>query len=86
MVATVSVSIAHGLAIADIREVSALIRKDDGSKLSSIVNQATTYVIDGAVVVNGANIFLSRKTGGSYDNVDYDLTPFNRGWIVIKYV
>ena len=86
MVATPSVSIAHGLNILDIREVYATIRKDDDSEHYPIDFSIGANAECGSVYCTATNIVLSRVTGGAFDSISYDLTPFNRGWIVIKYV
>ena len=83
---TPSVSIAHGLNILDIREVYATIRKDDDSEHYPIDFSIGASAECGSVYRTATNIVLSRVTGGAFDSVSYDDTPFNRGWIVIKYV
>ena len=78
MVATVQVSIAHGLTASKIREISALIIAD---------STAGYFTFDsnngGASSADATNIILGRTTGGAFDSTTYDATPFNRGWITI---
>lgn len=85
MDATASVAVAHGLTLANIRSVSAIIRKDDDSDrfIAQGWNASATDFYIGAV---NSNVNLARLAGGSFDNTNYDSTGFNRGWIVIWYV
>jgi hypothetical protein len=74
--------VAHGLTDTKIRKVSVVIIRD-GSALRhdfasglGIINYDTT------------NIKLNQRTGGDFDNNNYDSTtlPANRGWITIEYI
>ncbi|MCK5605893.1 hypothetical protein KAR91_28610 [Candidatus Pacearchaeota archaeon] len=89
MDATANVNIAHGLTYANIRSVQTIVR-DDADLIKSVL---TSGLIDTAAEVQGysdqitpTNVKLNRKTGGFYDNVSYDSTSYNRGWITITYI
>jgi len=79
--------VAHGLTYAKILRVSATIR-DDGDNTRCPINRydSPASVGFGGVSIGGANVALYRYTGGGFDNVNYDSTPYNRGWIFIDYV
>ena len=87
MDATPGINVPHGLTLSNIRNIDVLIR-DDGND---------TYTKNGSgVAVNSTNnlqieagttnIFLSRTGAGFYDNVNYNQTSYNRGWITILHV
>lgn len=82
-------TVAHGLTLAKIREVSATIQSDDGLQFfqvtPSIANASPVYAsISGT---DGTNVSLSRLTGGTFDGAGYTTPPgANRGWIVIWYI
>lgn len=91
MASTVSVTIAHGLtapvypAALEVLTVQALMRNDAASAYHQAVYDPGTahdFKIDS---IDNVNVVLSRKTGGLYDNVNYDQTSFSRGTITIKY-
>ena len=86
MVATPSVSIAHGLTLAIIREVYATIRRDDDLQHFPLEYSIAGTDVAGRIYRDATDIILTRITGGVYDAVAFDLTPYNRGWIVVKYV
>ncbi len=35
--------------------------------------------------ITGVAIYLNRVAGGLFDNANFDLTPYNRGWVTIEY-
>ena len=77
---TQSVSVAHGVSLANIRAISVMIRDDAN----------TLYYGEGAGLdyarANSALIDLWRTGSGGFDNTSFDSTSFNRGWIIIDYV
>jgi hypothetical protein len=83
MDATDTVNVVHGLTASKIREVSVFIRNDDDSFGIPLLCQANNT---NAIIRGSANIVLSRTTGDIFDNVGYDLTSYNRGWVIIKYI
>jgi hypothetical protein len=76
-----SVSVAHGLTFAKIRNISALILKDDSTAILDLVGAGA-----GSCTATSTNISLIRVTSGTFDSTDYDATSFNRGYITITYV
>lgn len=79
-----SIAIAHGLTFTNIRSVDVIIRNDDNNLYSQITHMSNAlagYVGD----MDATNIDVHRITGGPYDNVAYDSTSYNRGWITIWY-
>lgn len=84
---TGSVSVAHGLTASKIRRVTATIRDDSDTAYSPIYGaDSASTSLDGNAVVSGANVSITRITGGRFDGINYDSISFNRGWIVIDYV
>ena len=85
MDASDSVAVAHGLTLGNIREVSFMIRNDDGTAQY----QSNGYISSnqlGISSVDSTNINLSRTNGGDFDSATFDSTSYNRGWIKIVYV
>lgn len=80
------VDVAHGIADwTKVREVSAIIRRDDDALRVNLESTTTAGAGGGQCITNATNIQLLRVTGGAFDNVNFDSTGYNRGWIVIKY-
>jgi hypothetical protein len=90
MDATGIVTVAHGLTLGKIRNISGMIRNDADSlylpfpggfgSLSVLNSSLTIYQID------STNVTLARESASVYDNNSYDSTAFNRGWLIIEYV
>ena len=84
-----NIGVAHNLDFTKIRTVSVMIRNDAGT----VQNMLTPgiFAVGEGVEGNMAGlsatlITLQRRTGGAYDNVNYDSIGYNRGWITIEYV
>lgn len=89
MISTASVNVAHGLTQANIRQVTALIRNDDGNTFHDFGNKDFSEVGGGqgaGIIVSSTNIALHRGLGGEFVSAQYDNPSFDRGWIVITYV
>ena len=84
----VFVNVAHGLTYENIRSVEAFIRPDSGSglTLSPIDKTNASSVPNGDVQIDNTNVAIVRTTGGDFDNVSFNDTSYNRGWITIQYV
>jgi len=84
-------AVAHGLSdITKIRAVNVVIRKDDSTEVYPLVRSNTSGVHNGGWIdsIGVANVNLTRidsATNGLFDHTDFDLTPFNRGWVTIDY-
>jgi len=65
-----------------VRKVHVAIRSDDPA-----VDAYSTYdlLIGGSYALQITNISLSRTAGGFFDNVSFNATSYNRGWITIEY-
>ena len=81
------VDIAHGLTAANIRSVSAVVIRDDSAMYipSGFGNETFGSLSDLQVSYSGTNVRLMRIASGFFDNVDWDSTGFNRGFITIWY-
>lgn len=84
MDADTSVSVAHGLTLAKIRDFWAIVRNDADTAYDHLLSKGSTSNA-GDVRANTTNIELSAFTGGFFDNTNYNATAFNRGWVYIKY-
>lgn len=86
MDSTASVNVAHGLTASKIRRVAGLIRDDAGTILIPIPFSSTIGGFDAVcdAYVSGANVVLVRS-GAYLDNVNWNATSYNRGWITIEY-
>jgi hypothetical protein len=76
-----------GVTNKNIRSVFVVIRNDSDSTylpLNSVALGASA--VAGGINSLATNFVLTRATGGSFDNVNYDSTSYNRGWITITYV
>lgn len=81
---TTSVSVAHGLILANIRSISFVIINDSGTFVSNGLIPST-FVIDATFIADATNIIFSRRAAGVYDDAGYSGSA-NRGYIVIDYV
>lgn len=86
---TQNVNVAHGLGseFDKIRSVDAWVRNDLGTNLeplSVFTDAADPNLLGGGVLlINSTNVQLFRRTGGNFDNANFDATSYNRGWIII---
>ena len=83
MDSTASVTVAHGLTLANIRDVQVLIRQDLDTPYYPLDYSGHGYW---NVISAGGVVALYRTAGGTFDSTDFDATSFNRGWITITYV
>ena len=80
MVAAASVVVAHGITdFTKIMSVDVLINNDASTSKFSLLSES------GSLEIDATNISLGRVTGSGFDSTNFDLTPFDRGTIVIKY-
>jgi len=81
------VNVAHGIDYSKIRNVSVWIRDDADSSIrdfAAAMSGNETSAID--IQANASFITLTRATNGAFDNAAYNLTPFNRGWMIIQHI
>ncbi len=81
----ISVNPAHGLTLADIRDVSVIIRNDADTHRYSISHDAAG-IAQGRWFITATTLDLSRTLSGFFDSINFDSTSYNRGWITITYV
>lgn len=81
-----SIAVAHGLIYDNIRAVTALIRADADTTHYDINYANESGTGDNGARANTLNVVLVRRTGGFFDQVDFDATSYNRGWIIITYI
>jgi len=81
MDSTTNVNINHGCTYANIIGVQVIIKEDgDGNRYFLQDNNK------GSVDIGTTQVVLWRTTGGYFDNVLFDATSFNRGFIWITYI
>ena len=82
------VDVAHGLTLSTIRAINVSIINDNSLIITNLFHYVQ-LVPDPAqanyVTIDSTNVRVYRETSGLFDNSGYNLTPFNRGWIVIDY-
>ena len=87
---TATINVAHGLTLANIRNVDVLIRNDDDDEYTPFMIPATgSATVAGGRVDNmdATNVKLDIFTGGLFDSVSFDDgSSYNRGWITIWYI
>ncbi len=84
-----STSFPHSLTFSEIRGTpSVMIINDAGTEKYSLSRVAigASAVAGGIVEINSSNIQIGRATGGFFDSTDFDATPYNRGWVTIRYI
>jgi len=86
MDSTASLSVAHGLTLANIRSVFVTIRNDADTLYTMLPTIDTTALSNERVDFDGTNVIMLRSLSGTFDGTDYDATTYNRGWITILYV
>jgi hypothetical protein len=84
MDSTAYVTVAHGLTLANIRNIKIEIYNDSGEikDLSGGVGLA----VAGYYEVITSYVVIYRVAGGYFDQSIFDATSFNRGWITIEYI
>jgi len=83
-----TVAVAHGLTLANIRTVSAMIRNDGSGTYYPIGYSGSSLNSEPQVYFNAISsttVTLGRLSTGDFDNTSFDSTSFNRGWITIQY-
>lgn len=86
MDSTSSKNVAHGLTLAHIREISAIIRNDADSEYHDLSSDTTTDDSTTSVKADSTNVILRRIPGGEFDNSNFNSTSYNRGWVKIMYI
>ena len=88
MDSTTTANVAHGLTYELIRDISVSIRDDSDAIRYNLIGSTYTGIAEyhgGGVQYNSTNITLIKTIGGTFDNVEFDSTSYNRGWITVWY-
>lgn len=85
MDATPTLNVAHGLTLAQIRNIEVAILDDSGQIYKLETDFGLTGAADGYYWADATNVILNRLTGGAFDSLGFNATSFNRGYITIKY-
>jgi len=82
---TASVSIAHGLILADIRSINVVIIEDGTNAFYDLVSR-NGVVVGSINQINITSVSLSRVGLAWFDSSLFNNPSFNRGYIVIQHV
>lgn len=65
-----------------------MIINDAGTELALLKSwDASSLRINGGEgIIDATNIVLERRAAALFDDIAYDATSYNRGWITIKYI
>lgn len=88
MDATISIQVAHGLTLSNIRNINVVVR-DDADSIHIPLNYGDVTALGvpaGDFNAQSTDVYLARDLGGFFDNANYDATSYNRGWITIWHV
>ena len=79
--------VAHGLTLANVRTVTAMVSNDAGTVFYPFMT-ATGTIVEGVITsIDATNVNLAvRPAPGPFDSSTFDDTTINRGWITIEYV
>jgi hypothetical protein len=83
---TGSLSVAHGLTLANIRTIEVVIRNDANDKYYPSACRVSTGMENLIQWADATNINLFREAASEFDSVDFDSTSYNRGYITIQYI
>lgn len=79
MVSTQTVNVAHGLTLADIRSISAMIRNDANTTYYAVAQYLDVFTVS----ADSTNVILWRANSSFFTSSSFDSTTYNRGWITI---
>ena len=87
LVATDDITVQPGIPVADVRSYLCIIRSDFGAQHSLPGTVAISSPIIDAWVssYSSPNVSIYRRSGGTFDNTNFDATSYNRGWLHIEY-
>lgn len=84
LTAALTKNVAHGLAdFTKIRAVDVIIRNDAGTTLYKL--DRGNAAGGGVVSIDTTNISLYRTLTSDFNTTDFNLTPYNRGWVTIEH-
>ena len=77
--------ITHGLTLAKIIHCQAWIINDAATELRDLMVGSHGTVSEGSLTDKALVVTVARRTGGYYDNVNYNSTVSNRGFLTVWY-
>lgn len=78
--------IPHGVTQGNIRSLRTLIKKDSSQAYRDLAGSTSGGIQGGGTDTEGANLTISRVTGGRFDTASYSNLAENRGYVVIEYI
>ncbi len=83
---TTVVNITHGVSFSAIRAVHTMVRNDSDTAAAELqYHPSPVSVAGGYVFWDSTDIVLTRNAAGVYDDVTYNSTSYNRGWVTFWY-
>jgi len=73
----------YGVEYSKIKSVTVLIKNDNGTGLYPFSNDSTSSVA--LIYATFDTVYLTRTGTGTFDNVSFDSTGYNRGYVTIQY-
>ena len=83
---TGTLNVAHGLDWTKIRSVDIIIRDDANTFHFPINYDVTSARVGGSYYISPTNIVLVRFNLAYFDGAGFSSTPYNRGWVTVKYI
>lgn len=78
-------SVAHGLPLMDIRQVTVCVRNDADTARYQVAGKDSSNLALEVSEINNTNVVLDRMPGQFFDSADFDSTSYNRGWVSVTY-
>ena len=85
MMATAIVNVPHNLNCGSIVMVQCIVQDDTGNNKYILIGDVTNNMDAKIDKIDNTNVIISRKSGGLFQNVNFDSTSYNRGFITILY-
>ena len=89
MTITDNLSVTHGLTLANIRNISGMIRNDAGTVFYPITTgytQAAATIECSIRAIDSTIVSIEREPSAFFTGANFDDTSYNRGWLTISYV
>jgi len=78
--------VAHGLTFSKIRGLQCTIRTDADDKYSDLASGFSASGSAECIFADDMNVSIRADLNGPFDNINYNSTSYNRGWIKIDYL
>lgn len=86
MDSTSAANVNHNLTISKIVGMQCIIINDARTNLIPLVTTLAWNTVEGRMDILNTSIQISRRTGGQFDNANFDDGVLNRGYIILQYL